>query len=360
MSTLSTGCILLLCLALSSQAHEDYIRVLERSMGTLTFVDGKQTHARRINPRPQMVCIGEACDKYRANTMRCVNAGSNGIKTQWTCETQDIEKSLSIGETIVQCEGFDRAGDEYILAGSCSVTYKLLGTVPPPPPPPQQHQATYTYQTGPVGPTGPASGPVGARATRHPAYDEYQDPPFWFILICILLFMAGILICSGCMPPRTVVVAGPTGSRAPERVVERVEERVYTAPAAEVPAAAPPAEVRMAAPASTSTVTHRTVYVSEPAPRVHYSPPRQRSAVDTLVDFAVADRIFGGFGSNRNYGYPPPPLQSTHHHHYNNNPQPAQAVYTPQQTHVVSTPAPVAQQSSKETKTAYGQSADSL
>jgi hypothetical protein len=125
-------CILVLCLALSGQAHQERGCILERDIDALTFTNGKYTLTRRTMPRLQMTCIGEACSGNRADTMHCVNAGTDGSQIQWNCEVPDIDKSLSIGETIIQCEGYDHPGDRYVSAGSCFVTYRLHGPVPPP------------------------------------------------------------------------------------------------------------------------------------------------------------------------------------------------------------------------------------
>ncbi|KAL3185500.1 hypothetical protein MRX96_005036 [Rhipicephalus microplus] len=58
---------------------------------------------------------------------QCYNRGSDGYSTQWECKA-DMSKSQKFGTVEVTCEGYDYADDDYILAGSCGLEYRLEKT----------------------------------------------------------------------------------------------------------------------------------------------------------------------------------------------------------------------------------------
>ena len=102
-------------------------RVLERSITALTFNAGKLTTARRGDPVMQAVCSGGACAGHAPRTIQCTNTGWDGSATQWRCTAEWTAKGLRFGAIEIGCEGWDRAGDEYVLAGSCGLEYELIG-----------------------------------------------------------------------------------------------------------------------------------------------------------------------------------------------------------------------------------------
>lgn len=99
--------------------------VLESEVRTLTLHKNTMTQARRIAPRPQLICHGLACDKHAPDTVQCTNVGTDGEHTQWKCEA-DMDKKLKFGRMDVQCEGYSKAGDPYVLSGSCNLEYELV------------------------------------------------------------------------------------------------------------------------------------------------------------------------------------------------------------------------------------------
>ncbi|KAI2487211.1 Transmembrane protein 66 [Pyrenophora tritici-repentis] len=97
---------------------------------SLTLRKGLQTSARRVDPIPQLKCVGgSARGLYEPEVMRCKNSGfdydENSI--QWTC-TASLPEEFKLGSTDVICEGYDYPEDPYILKGSCGVEYRLILT----------------------------------------------------------------------------------------------------------------------------------------------------------------------------------------------------------------------------------------
>lgn len=88
---------------------------------------------------------GSASCSFAPSSMQCYNRGFDGrdvqvvflefIHGQWECKAE-LDKGVSLGETVVSCEGYDYPGtglfpsiitldDPYILVGSCGVRFKL-------------------------------------------------------------------------------------------------------------------------------------------------------------------------------------------------------------------------------------------
>lgn len=119
--------------------------VLLTEIQALTLRRGALTTARRGAPVPQLTCRGPHCAAHEPDVVQCTNQGTDGVTVQWACKA-DMPGSLRFSNMEVSCEGYARPGDAYVLAGSCGLTYELVGSAPSPPrheqPPPPQ----YTYQ----------------------------------------------------------------------------------------------------------------------------------------------------------------------------------------------------------------------
>ncbi|KAK4621242.1 Store-operated calcium entry-associated regulatory factor [Fulvia fulva] len=127
-----SGLVALLALATSSLAYyskqKDAVKL--SSIKTLTLRDGALTSARRVEPIPQLTCIGgNAKGLYDVDVMRCTNAGSDygAEDIQWTCKAS-LPPEFKLGSTDVICEGYENPDDPYILKGSCGVEYRLILT----------------------------------------------------------------------------------------------------------------------------------------------------------------------------------------------------------------------------------------
>ncbi|KAK4569712.1 hypothetical protein LTR86_002680 [Recurvomyces mirabilis] len=100
------------------------------SVKSLTLRDGALTSARRVEPIPQLTCVGgNAKDLYNVDVMRCENAGYeyDAADVQWTCKAS-LPPEFKLGSTDVICEGFDSPDDPHVLKGSCGVEYRLVLT----------------------------------------------------------------------------------------------------------------------------------------------------------------------------------------------------------------------------------------
>jgi len=94
---------------------------------TLTLKVGSQTTGRRSSPVPQLQCTGYLCN-YAPDTIQCTNKGTDGVDVQWACEA-DLPNTLSLSLHSMNCEGFKYPTDDYVLVGSCSLSYHLNGHV---------------------------------------------------------------------------------------------------------------------------------------------------------------------------------------------------------------------------------------
>ncbi|CAK4034831.1 store-operated calcium entry-associated regulatory factor-like [Lecanosticta acicola] len=104
--------------------------VLLSNVKSLTLRDGHQTSSRRVDPLPQLNCVGgDGCQFYKVDVMRCTNSGSqyDSEDIAWTCKA-NLPPEFKLGSTDVICEGYDNANDPYILKGSCGVEYRLMLT----------------------------------------------------------------------------------------------------------------------------------------------------------------------------------------------------------------------------------------
>jgi len=98
-----------------------------RDIQALTFRKNRITTYRRSLPMQQLTCSWGDC-QYKDNVLnvQCVNMGVNDNQNvQWRCESQ-LPESLSLGKTTVSCEGYNHAGDEVVLKGSCGLKYELI------------------------------------------------------------------------------------------------------------------------------------------------------------------------------------------------------------------------------------------
>ncbi|CBY00974.1 similar to transmembrane protein 66 precursor [Plenodomus lingam JN3] len=105
-------------------------KVKLKNIQSLTLRKGLQTSHRRVDPIPQLKCIGgSGRGLYEIDVMRCKNSGSDYDENniQWTC-TASLPEEFKLGSTDVICEGYDYPEDPYILKGSCGVEYRLILT----------------------------------------------------------------------------------------------------------------------------------------------------------------------------------------------------------------------------------------
>ncbi|KAG2391872.1 hypothetical protein C9374_013357 [Naegleria lovaniensis] len=129
---LSSSCsiiLFLLLLALFSAHHS-----LQQQLGpdavhlskieVLTFRKGQYTSARRTRAFPQLNCKYTP-DGYIPSVIQCKNKGYDGTSYQWKCEAEMDEKYRFGSDLDVNCEGYRYAGDEFVLRGSCALSFSI-------------------------------------------------------------------------------------------------------------------------------------------------------------------------------------------------------------------------------------------
>ncbi|KAE9993050.1 hypothetical protein EG327_006832 [Venturia inaequalis] len=117
-------------LAVTAAAETRQSKVLLKNIQSLTLKKGLQTSHRRVEPVPQLKCIGgSGKPHYEVDVMRCTNSGSgyDSNDVEWTCKAS-LPPEFKLGSTDVICEGYSDSDDPYILKGSCGVEYRLLLT----------------------------------------------------------------------------------------------------------------------------------------------------------------------------------------------------------------------------------------
>jgi hypothetical protein len=116
--------------ASGAEALRSGSKVKLSNVQSLTLRKDQQTSARRVDPIPQLKCIGgSGRGLFEPDVMRCKNSGSDYDEdsVQWTC-TASLPEEFKLGSTDVICEGYDYPEDPYILKGSCGVEYRLVLT----------------------------------------------------------------------------------------------------------------------------------------------------------------------------------------------------------------------------------------
>jgi len=226
--------VLAVCADQASALHE---RILERDINALTFSEGQWTTHRRGSAYPQLECKGALCNNKdaRPTVIRATNVGWDGQSVQWDFKAA-LPEGVHFGEMSVQCEGFERAGDAYVLVGSCALEYELRGAVkqtvqvPPPPPPRQPQQQPPPQQQQPYNrPAPPPPTPPKAKASSS------WDLQLWILIVIVLLILyAGVQTLGWVVSTAKEVFAraeqaeaNAAAKRAAERV-QNVHNRVQT------------------------------------------------------------------------------------------------------------------------------------
>lgn len=100
-----------------------------RNVQSLTLQKDRLTTGRRSAPVSQLACRGANC-QHAPSSVRCVNAGWDGVDVQWDCKAE-LDPSVRFGNLNVQCEGYEYPDDPNILAGSCGLEFTLDSTGAP-------------------------------------------------------------------------------------------------------------------------------------------------------------------------------------------------------------------------------------
>ncbi|KAI9296563.1 DUF1183-domain-containing protein [Neoconidiobolus thromboides FSU 785] len=104
-------------------------KLLLKNIDTLSFIRGRNTKARRLEPISQLTCAGNNidCDNADIDFVTCHNTylGEELDSLQyWKCSAE-MPTQYSFKDTEVSCEGYSYSGDPHILDGSCGLKYTL-------------------------------------------------------------------------------------------------------------------------------------------------------------------------------------------------------------------------------------------
>ncbi|KAJ7066704.1 hypothetical protein C8F01DRAFT_1347822 [Mycena amicta] len=91
----------------------------------LVFYKDSLTTSRRTSPIAQLTCVGKPCKLFTPDVVRCESLGGAGTDIDWKCFS-DLPEALRFGRVEVSCEGWSRAGDPFVLKGSCALEYRLV------------------------------------------------------------------------------------------------------------------------------------------------------------------------------------------------------------------------------------------
>lgn len=105
--------------------------VLLKDVQTLTFNLGELSTGRRVPPQPKLTCEYSPNPGLNPTSFQCYNRGINDMgDVQWECKPNNLDPTLRVYKTNVNCEGFNYPNDPYIPAGSCILTYSLALSQP--------------------------------------------------------------------------------------------------------------------------------------------------------------------------------------------------------------------------------------
>ena len=99
---------------------------------SLVFSKGQYTTRGRAAPVEQLRCTGWCSYWHEPREVLCVNVdhGKGRADPTWACEA-DLDDGYFLEDTEVVCEGWEHPNDLLVLAGSCSLGYRLRSNAPP-------------------------------------------------------------------------------------------------------------------------------------------------------------------------------------------------------------------------------------
>lgn len=238
------GVLVLLCAA----ALADERRVLLRDIPTLLFEEGKMSTAFRTDPVPQLVQT--AGPRVHVPRIWCKNAGWDGRRVLWECRLPD-DVPARLGKFEVTCEGFERAGDPYILAGSCGIEYELAAA---PRAAPAPSTCAHGVCTAPAEPPQPRASVRNAPPPEHPVPRRERESAaiaVVFVVIVMTALIVGIVVGFAKLTQPDLAIMhepGPPPDDKPKRASDEITtEKVVT----EMPVATEIIETYETIPAAT-------------------------------------------------------------------------------------------------------------
>jgi hypothetical protein len=211
--------LVLLAVAVAGQ------RVQLADVNAITFHLGRMTTSRRVDPVPQLTCLGEHCNAHTPDTVQCRNAGTGYdlSDVSWECEAE-MDDGYRLYDATVGCEGYEDSADPFVLIGSCAVEFRIRAT----------HQTPVTHRThSPVPPPVLRSGIHRLGNSAPPPRSNGTNPFIAIMMLMAMLFAACTLYCC---------VNGSEVDLGQRRIVRRrmAQTRRKTPPPTYAPSAPPP------------------------------------------------------------------------------------------------------------------------
>ena len=102
--------------------------ILMKDMEVLSFYSDGYTGTMRGQAIPQMILLtpNVPVDAIPKEIV-CKNIGWDGLNVHWDCSA-DMKNEWSLDNPIISCEGWSGPGDDYVVPGSCSISYELKYT----------------------------------------------------------------------------------------------------------------------------------------------------------------------------------------------------------------------------------------
>ncbi|XP_022643900.1 store-operated calcium entry-associated regulatory factor-like isoform X1 [Varroa destructor] len=151
--------------ALSQISDEN--RVSIRQINVLTFKAGRLAVRMRTMPPAQLTCLS-GCIGELPSSVQCKNEGWDGTSVNWRCEA-NLQRGRRLENTQVRCEAYPDGDKEYILKGSCALSYSLGG-----------HAGSAS------------SNP----SVRHPSSDSPRNKPLQYIVPLIMVAILVVILCA--------------------------------------------------------------------------------------------------------------------------------------------------------------------
>lgn len=96
-----------------------------RDMEVLSFYSDGYTGTMRGQPIPQMTLLTSHVPRdVIPDEIVCTNMGWDGLNVHWDCKAE-LKESWNLVRPSISCEGWSGPGDEYVVPGSCAISYEM-------------------------------------------------------------------------------------------------------------------------------------------------------------------------------------------------------------------------------------------
>lgn len=107
-----------------------FTRVFRGSLRQITMTTGKPTTSKKGEVHNQVECYSDPrqiCAEYGPKAIRCNNSNpANHPDPKWNCEPIDWSIRHQIVESQINCEGWDKPDDSYVVQDSCYIKIRMI------------------------------------------------------------------------------------------------------------------------------------------------------------------------------------------------------------------------------------------